>query len=180
MITLLSEIRVLRRDGSIWTVALEEYLRGVVRQEIGVAPLEACKAQAVAARSYAVTQTKHHYQGADVCTQTHCQAWRPRFEAVCDEAISATAGEIITYQGRIAAAFYHAFCGGHTLSARQVWGVEVPWCQPVACECGMGRRGDHGVGMCQIGAIKMARRGASYLDILHHYYAGVEVVRCGV
>jgi peptidoglycan hydrolase-like amidase len=173
------EIRVLHVSGVVLPMVLEEYLRGVVPAELSGAPLEAAKAQAVAARSYAVTQWKHHQDGADVCTRTHCQVWGPRYEKTADEAIQATAGEVLIYGGRIVPGFYHAWCGGQTLSAREVWGVEVAYCQPVACPCGMPQRGDHGVGMCQVGAVKMARAGASYLDILKHYYRGVRVERVG-
>ncbi len=41
-----------------------------------------------------------------------------------------------------------------------------------------GRGNGHGVGMCQNGAIGMARAGFSYKDILTHYYAGVKIIKC--
>ena len=49
-------------------------------------------AQAIAARSYALAGSRHPGQGADVCTTTHCQVWRPEHYARTDQAVEETKG----------------------------------------------------------------------------------------
>ncbi|MBC7261581.1 MAG: N-acetylmuramoyl-L-alanine amidase, partial [Chloroflexi bacterium] len=72
-------------------------------------------------------------------------------------------------------AFFFARCDGHTRSALEVWGVNVPYCQSVSCPCGFSSLRGHGVGMCQEGARALAQNGRSYTDILLHYYSNVQV-----
>jgi peptidoglycan hydrolase-like amidase len=178
-------VRLLLPSGQIDEIELEEYLRAVVPAEVGASwPMEALKAQAIAARSFAalavLSRPRHKYQNADLCTEVHCQAWRPaKVHPRTDQAISDTAGLVVVYQGHVAQAFYSARCGGVT---RAAWFPSAaPWCRPVRCVCsevypGRPRRG-HGVGACQIGMRIMAERGCDYERILHHYYAGVEILR---
>jgi SpoIID/LytB domain protein len=117
-------------------VDLETYARGVVCAEMGPSyPLEALKAQAVAARSEAMFKLgRHRADGFDLCAEGHCQAYRgiSGQAPAGDAAVAATRGEILTYDGRPADAVYHAVCGGHTESARDVWGSDVPYLQGVA------------------------------------------------
>jgi murein DD-endopeptidase MepM/ murein hydrolase activator NlpD len=73
-------IRVLSENGTVQVMLLEEYLRGVVPSEMPPQwPMEALKAQAVAARGYAQYTVKHprHAPTADICTTTHCQHHDP-------------------------------------------------------------------------------------------------------
>src|SRR5512132_2336993 len=70
-------IRVLMPGGPVEEMKLETYLAGAVAAEIGEKmPLEALKAQAVAARTYVVAAQRHREQNADVCTTAHCQKWK--------------------------------------------------------------------------------------------------------
>ena len=90
-------IRVLMTDGYAVTMTLDEYLKGVVPHEMPPSwPLEALKAQAVAARSYAATSRRHADANpeadADVCTTTHCQVWSPIHYDTTDRAVEATSG----------------------------------------------------------------------------------------
>lgn len=174
-------IRVLHEDGRVETMLLEEYLRGVVPAEIGAgSPLEALKAQAVAARCYAarmVRSPKHRNADADICTTTHCQVWRPRTYPRTDEAVKATAGVVAYVDGRIIDALYFACCDGNTRNSEDVWRNAFSYLRSVPCTLKNQEQYGHGVGMCQRGAIQMARQGASYADILRHYYTGVSVER---
>jgi len=172
-----TSIRVLMPDGQVVEMDLEEYVKGVVPQELPPsAPMEALKAQAVAARSYAVTSWNHAAQGANVCTTTHCQVWKNVHFSRTDQAVEATRGVFATYRGSIIRAFYFGHCDGHTRNSEDVWVQALPYCRSVACECGYTWLWGHGVGMCQEGAIAMARRGATFDEILRHYYTGISLI----
>jgi SpoIID/LytB domain protein len=117
-------------------VDLESYTRGVVCGEISARyPAEALKAQAVAARSMALASLgRHRADGFDLCAEGHCQA----YVGLCDEpqiaaAVEATRGQVVTYDGRPIDAVYHANCGGHTDSSRDIWGgADVPYLRGVS------------------------------------------------
>jgi stage II sporulation protein D len=247
---------------------LEEYLMGVVGPEIGSdAPLEALKAQAVAARTYSVKnfgKCAGDGGAADLDDTTRCQSYlgvsaeSPR----CREAVMATAGKIVTYNGSPIDAVYATDCGGETAPGTAPYlrpvadadcAAAPPWTLAVAIpdfiaalnkagapsltnvtEVSVTARDDsgrvtsltiaddstgatyaisgaklraalgydklrsalfdvkldatdhtcqfighgwgHGLGMCQRGAVAMAREhGATYDQILDHYYAGIEI-----
>ena len=106
-------------------VSLEEYLRGVVCKEMSPSyPLEALKAQAVAARSFSMkNRKKHEHEGFDLCATTHCQMYVgvENFPSV-DEAIESTHGEVLTFNDKIAETNFHADSGGMTENVSDVWG----------------------------------------------------------
>lgn len=127
--TFRGSIIVKRLSGSDLTVinnlGLEEYLYGVVPREVsGSWPIEAQKAQAVAARNFAVNRVKLHGQhGFDVCATTHCQAYggysieHPTSRKAVDE----TKGKLITYNGKAIEAYYHSNSGGQTEDSENIW-----------------------------------------------------------
>jgi hypothetical protein len=160
------------------TLDFEEYIKGVVPYEMSPSwPQAALEAQAIAARSYAAANLgKHVADGADVCSSVHCQVWRPTRYATTDRAVDATRGVAATYNGSIIYAFFHSHCDGHTRSSAEVWGGSVPYLQSVPCSCGYTTRLGHGVGMCQYGARAMAIAGATYDQIIKHYYTGVSLL----
>jgi hypothetical protein len=166
-------------DGRVETMLLDEYLKGVVPTEMGLQkPLEALKAQAIAARSYAVTTRRHALDGFDLCTTTHCQVWKPQNRyADSDRAVDETTGLVITYGGKVAAAHFFGHCDGHTRNSEDVWSGKVAYCRSVPCICGYTKLYGHGVGMCQRGAAAMAAQGASAEEILTHYYTGIQVAQ---
>nr|WP_290665486.1 SpoIID/LytB domain-containing protein [Ardenticatena sp.] len=174
-----STVRLLMPDGTVRAMPVEAYLRGVVPHEIGAgAPLEAQKAQAVAARCYALTAQRHPEANADLCTTTHCQVWMPETNPQSDVAIQTTAGVVALFQGRIIHALYFAACDGRTRSIEEVWPpYRVPYLRSVACPAPQQPMRGHGVGMCQTGAIAMATQGASFEAILQHFYTGIERVQ---
>ena len=111
-------------------VPLEEYLRGVLPEEMSPSyPLEALKAQAVAARSFALkNRGKHKAEDFDLCDKTHCQAYVGVKEAeICDKAIVETRGEILTYKDKVVEASFHADSGGMTENVSDVWGLKLPY-----------------------------------------------------
>jgi len=169
---------------------LEEYLCGVVPHEMSPGdPLEALKAQSVAARTYSLATLRpkgnpRHGDTADVCTTDHCQAWSAQTFPSTDVAVLSTAGRYLQFNAtlRVAAAYYFGHCGGRTNTPAQAgWPGQAPWCQPVDCLCKPPRpAGNHGVGLCQDGAMLMAQRGYDYEMILNHYYTGVTLAIAGV
>lgn len=126
---------------AINVVNLEEYLRGVVPAEMGprVFPvIEALKAQAVAARTYAVAHLGDHAaEGYDLCDTTACQVYGGADveHPLSDEAIRSTAGEIMTFSGAPIDAMYHSTCGGHTEDAAALFaGRGAPYLKGVTCQ----------------------------------------------
>ena len=110
-------------------LGLEAYLQGVVAQEMPSAwPDEALKAQAVAARSYALA---HRLSGkafdlyADVRSQVYggIAGEHPRTTA----AVQATKGEVLLWEGKPIDALFHSTSGGTTLDAAEVFGTPVPY-----------------------------------------------------
>jgi SpoIID/LytB domain protein len=119
---------------------LEEYIAGVVPNEIGNnSPPEALKAQAVAARSHAVSlllYNRHTKDGYDLCSSTHCQVYKGKHlrNAQIVDAVMQTAGEIMTVAGKVADATYHSSCGGKTDSSQAIWkGAYVPHLSGSTC-----------------------------------------------
>ncbi len=160
------------------TLDFEEYIKGILPYEMSPTyPLEALKAQAVAARSYAAANLgKHIEDGADVCSSVHCQVWRPTRYETTDRAVDETRGIAATYDGAIIYAFYHGHCDGHTRNSEDVWSAALPYTRAVPCTCGYDYLWGHGVGMCQEGARAMANAGATYDQIIKHYYTGVTLL----
>ncbi|MDP3058256.1 MAG: SpoIID/LytB domain-containing protein, partial [bacterium] len=115
---------------------VEEYLRGVVAKEMPASwPIEALKAQAVAARSYAILQASRHAKsGYGLCRTVHCQVYGAILGEYpsTDMAVWQTRGQIITFNGKVIDAVYHSSAAGHTLNSEQVWANAVPYLRAVA------------------------------------------------
>jgi stage II sporulation protein D len=113
-----NELRIQARDDLLLltlTMPLEQYVTAVLQGEsANFKSDEALKAMAVAARTYAVHfGSRHRLEGFDFCDTTHCQDLRlgnesPRARA----AEAATEGELLWFEGRPAATYYHRNCGG--------------------------------------------------------------------
>ena len=121
-------------------VELETYLRGVVPSELGpeVWPqLEALKAQAVAARTYALAnKAQFDEDGFDICASPRCQAYggAAAEHPLSDRAVALTKGEIATWEGRPIDALYTATCGGHTEDAKEIFPEQAaPYLVGVPC-----------------------------------------------
>src|SRR5438105_5071581 len=113
---------------AINVVGLEQYLYGVVPSEMPYtwAP-EALKAQAVAARSYALATKR---SGAfDVYKDTRSQVYLgpDHEEPSATGAVDPTDGKVLMYDGAVAKTFFFSTSGGRTASAEDVWGEAVPY-----------------------------------------------------
>lgn len=107
-------------------IPLEEYLKGVVGSEMSPAfPLEALKAQAVAARSYTLSRLdkQHRLEPFDVCDEVHCHVYggvdREKPEVV--RAVAATSGQVLMSGNQICETYYASVCGGHGEHNENVW-----------------------------------------------------------
>jgi stage II sporulation protein D len=101
---------------AINAVDLEDYVRGVVSKESPASwPPEALKAQAVAARSYAIS-TAIRGNGFDVYDDTRSQIYGGVVAetAKTDQAVSATHLQVVLYRGQVAQTFFFSTSGGHT------------------------------------------------------------------
>lgn len=123
-------------------LAIEEYLKGVLPWEANPKwTPEALKAQAVAARTFALFQAIKHrderfHLTKDVASQVYGGKVSEKPET--SRAVDATRGEILTYRGKIFSAYFHSTCGGATTRAEKVWpvkphpsleGVPCPFCR---------------------------------------------------
>lgn len=138
-------------------------------------PREALMAQAVVARSFLIAAAPRH-KGFDFCDTTHCQFLRSpaAVGSPVDHAVRSTVGLTLQNQDAIIPCRYSAACGGHT-DRREELGYRY---QSVECEgCLLNhyaRRG-HGLGLCQEGAIYLARRAWNYERILAMYLPGARL-----
>jgi stage II sporulation protein D len=122
-------------------IQMEHYLLGVVPRELGpeVWPqLEALKAQAVAARTYAWRNRGQFAEdGYDLCATPRCQVYggASAEHPLSDRAVSATRDEILTWEGRPIVAYYTATCGGHTEDGQNIFTEESarPYLKGVPC-----------------------------------------------
>ena len=109
-------------------VSLEDYVRGVVPNELspgGWPELEALKAQAVAARTYAVSNLgRFAAQGYDLTPDTRSQVYggRSTEHPLSDRAVHETRGRILTYKGAPVNALYTSTCGGRTEDGENIFG----------------------------------------------------------
>lgn len=116
-------------------VELEHYLWGVINHEMTWNnPTEALKAQAVAARSFAISHFGHHQKyGFDLCTTGNCQYYggikgeKPETVQVCRD----TAGIVMSYEGGIAAGYYSANSGGYTMNSEDAWSGRIGYLRAV-------------------------------------------------
>ncbi len=117
-------------------IGLEDYLMGVLPAEVyPFWPDEALKSQAVAARTYLGFHLNHgnlsHKARYDVDDTILYQAYTgldDRTERT-DQAVRDTAGEVITFRGKLAQALYHADSGGSTDDAAAIFGANIPYCK---------------------------------------------------
>jgi stage II sporulation protein D len=121
-------IEVRANDGHLLITALmpmEEYIAGVLAGETGnFKSDEALKAMAVAARTFAMHfGSRHALNGFDFCDTTHCQDLRiVGIDAHLRKIAEATAGEVLWYDGELAAAYYSANCAGTSEDGRFILG----------------------------------------------------------
>lgn len=107
-------------------VDLEAYVAGVIHAEMPERfPTEALRAQAVVARTFALYQVRHgRTLRDDQASQVYggLSQETPRSRRIA----ASTLGEVLTHDGELLESFFHSTCGGHTSSARDVFGIAAP------------------------------------------------------
>ncbi|MBC8062631.1 MAG: stage II sporulation protein D [Clostridiaceae bacterium] len=142
------------KDKKVVEMFLEEYVRGVVAGEMPAEfSLEALKAQAVAARTYALShmskygnQKCNKGEGADICDTVHCQvymskdvrlnSWPSKTKGELwnkiTEAVLGTEGQVLTYNDKLVLSpYYFSTSSGRTESAIDIFNVDVPYLKGV-------------------------------------------------
>ncbi len=122
------DIRFIVRNGGIIIINLlqmDDYLYGVVGREMSESfPIEALKAQAVAARNYTlISMGRHSDEGYDLCNGVHCQAYGAveREGEKIRQAVDETSGKVLLYKGDIVQCYYYSSNGGYTENSENVW-----------------------------------------------------------
>lgn len=169
--------------GTVVELALDAYLCGVVSAEVGSASLECCKAQAVACRTSAYPYYTQDKPISDSAASVQCfnaaRANSGKYPNAV-QAVQATAGEILTYNGTPALpCSFSSSNGGHTVSSENRWGGKRAWLIEQRDDwdyaATQGKKTGHGVGMSQAGARYAASIGKTYTEILSFYYPNTTI-----
>ena len=141
---------------------------------------DAHKAQAIAARSYAIANLgKRAKQGYDLKDTPEDQAYGGASAETpqTNDAVTETEGLFLVHDGKIISAYYSASAGGQTKSASQVWTKDLAYIKSVpSFDDGIKKNG-HGVGMSQYGANNLAKKGYNAYQILKYFYANTQFAK---
>ena len=125
------------RITAINSIDIEDYIKGVMYHEVSHHwPMEALKAQAVAARTYALYKMdSSHRNDYDVTNDIYSQVYggknSERYRTGL--AVERTTGQVLTYLGKILPAYFYATCAGMTEDAKELWDIDVPPLRGVPC-----------------------------------------------
>lgn len=128
----LDQLQIIREKNGTLTlineIDIEIYLRGVLPKEVAATwPTEALKAQAVAARTYALFEELYGFDSDFSLTstvQSQVYGGEEAAEPSTNQAVRSTAGEIVLFNGELLKTYFHANCGGRTYRADFVWDVK--------------------------------------------------------
>jgi stage II sporulation protein D len=117
-------------------IGLEDYVRGVVPNELSYPAIEALKAQAIAARTYALkNRGQFSAEGYDLLPTTRSQVYRGLSSEtdLTSRAVEETRGIIATYNGEPINALYTSTCGGRTEDSENIFNQAVPYLRGREC-----------------------------------------------
>jgi len=116
---------------------LESYLYGLINKEsLPKWPQEMKKAQAVAARTYAIyRKINRPRELCDLSNSNLDQVYGGYLseDHAARRAVDETRGQVLTYNNRVAVTYFHSTCGGHTSSSEAIWGSAQPHLPGVKC-----------------------------------------------
>lgn len=123
---------------AINTIDLEDYLCSVISSEMNAnSPMELLKAHAIISRSWAIRAMENpNHEGFHVCADDHCQRYEGlrRMNERAVQAVRATAGQVLMYDGKVCDCRYHKCCGGKTEIWSTCWeDIDVPYIRSVEC-----------------------------------------------
>lgn len=135
-------VTIYRSTGVVETLELETYLIGVVAAEMPASfEIDALKAQAIVARTYALNRMQQGKVLTDtVSTQAYKdnnqlkKTWGNDFNKYYNKiksAVDDTKGMVITYQGKYIDAVFHSTSNGYTVDAKDIWGQDIPYLKSV-------------------------------------------------
>jgi stage II sporulation protein D len=131
-------IRLIRQGKGLTAINLvdmDEYLYSVVGSEVVPTwPIDALKAQAIAARSFALyRRTQNRNQPYDLDPTTNSQVYKGLESETLStqDAVRETSGKAITYNGKVILAVFHSSSGGHTENVEDVWSSRLPYLRGV-------------------------------------------------
>jgi stage II sporulation protein D len=125
------------RLSAINYIELEDYVKGIsVRETSHYWPIDSLKAEVIVFRTFALYKMqesagKDFDLTSDVYSQVYSGRAAERYRI--NKAVDETKGLILTYQGKIFPAFYHATCGGHTDDAFLFWKINILPLKGVVC-----------------------------------------------
>ena len=158
-------------------VDIESYLRGVVPSEMPSSwDYEALKAQAIAARSYALANLgKRARWGYDLKDTPEDQAYNGASaeKDSTDKAVADSYGIVLIYDLKIIPAYYSASAGGQS----KTWERDLPYIRSVPSYDSNVKKNGHGVGMSQHGANNLAKQGYNAYQILQYFYKNIRFAR---
>lgn len=170
------------------SIDLEKYLCGVVPSEVyeSKTPEEALKAQAIAARTFAL---RKHMDGVVMNDTTSYQSYTASLADTSPrsaKAVADTCGQVMTYKDAVIQCYYSNSNGGQTKRTDQVWSASLPYylnrADPwdIAARAQLAAQGKtvstgHGVGLSQIGAEYASTIGETMASILAFYYPGTGI-----
>jgi len=131
------QLEVHQRDGALLLInrlTMEDYVTSVTLSEIGWQPAAAMRAQAVLARTWAIShrQPMHDYDFGDLTNGQHYRGLFPQ-TARASKVLQPTAGRVVRYRGKLANVYYYARCAERIYAAREVWGGEdIPYLSAAA------------------------------------------------
>lgn len=135
-------IDIVRKDNGrplvINYIDLDAYLYGVLYNEVSHRwPMEVLKAQAIAARTFAIYQARQNsLKPYDLRSDIYSQVYGGRQSEKWSTtwAVNTTKGKVLWYRGGIFPAYYHATCGGWTEDASNLWKIDIPPLKGTACD----------------------------------------------
>jgi len=135
-------VDIIKKDGGklmvINRLPLDDYLYGVLYHEVSHRwPMEVLKAQAIAARTFALYQVRQNkLQPYDLRSDVYSQVYGGRTSEKWSttRAVNLTRGKVLTYNGEIFPSYYHATCAGHTEDAVNLWNIDMPPLKGVPCD----------------------------------------------
>lgn len=160
--------------GTIVEVEFEDYVRCVVASEIGNASLEACKAQAVACRTFAASRGVLDGKPiSDDAGKAQAYIAARNYYDVCNQAAAETAGQVLMYGGKYCTTYFSHSNGGRTYACEEVWNQKRPYLiarKDEWTKLSKVKRNGHGIGLSQAGAKYAGAHGIGYREILSFYY----------
>lgn len=174
-------LRIQNKDSLLTVIndiCLENYIQSVLPSEMPCSwAEEALKAQAVAARTYAVANLgKHSAEGFDLVDTQMDQVYLGVSSETenTNKAVLDTLGIVMTYKNKPISAMYSSAAGGQTRSAKESFMNDTPYLLSVKSYDDDVPANGHGVGMSQHGAKNLAQMGNDFAQILAHFYSNIQ------